>query len=144
VPDAWLSESTAHSSSYATVIKALSAGQNMHIAEEYARTVGRQPPTIVYPPIPPYAPPGEGDHYEHLVLPDIGSPDEGSIADIEYRSMLGKQSDGSEKSPIVEKAKVRQKAEFVRKSESDILSIDGPKQEVSNQAVPTTPSGHVS
>jgi len=128
---------------FATVVKALSAGQNMHIAEEYARTVGRQPPTIIYPPTPPYVPPGEGDRHEHLVLPDMGSPDEGSIADIEYRSMLGKRSDDSEKSPVVEKAKVGEKAEFVRNAGSDTLNTEGSKQEVSTQAVLTTPS-HVS
>jgi len=115
----------------------------MHIAEEYARTVGRQPPTIIYPPTPPYAPPGEGDHHERLVLPDMGSPDEGSIADIEYRSMLGKQSDGSEKSPVAEKAKVKEKTGLIRQSENDTPNSEGPKQEVSNQAVHATPS-HVS
>ena len=85
------------------VIKALSAGQNMHISEEYARTVGRQPPIIEYPPTPPYAPPGETAEQPRMTLSDMGSPDEGSIADIEYRSILEKRSDRGEKSPIVEK-----------------------------------------
>jgi hypothetical protein len=116
----------------------------MHIAEEYARTVGRQPPTVLYPPTPPYVPPGEGYLDGHSVLPDMGSPDEGSIADIEYRSMLGKHSDGSEKSPVVEKAKIKEKMGLVGKSDGDSPTIDGPKQEVSSQAVQSIAPKHVS
>lgn len=81
-------------------MKALAAGQNMRIAEEYARTVGIEPGTTQYPPTPPYAPPGE-----HPIAPML-SPDEGSIPDTERSSMLGKEqvlgekSDSREKSPI--------------------------------------------
>lgn len=34
-------------------MKALSAGQNMRIAEEYAATIGKLPPVVQQPPSPP-------------------------------------------------------------------------------------------
>ncbi|KAJ9103369.1 hypothetical protein QFC19_004468 [Naganishia cerealis] len=55
------------------VIKAISAGQNSAIAEEYARTVGRQPPTTEA---------GPTDSPSGYTLPD-----EGSIAVNEYGTM---------------------------------------------------------
>jgi hypothetical protein len=55
------------------VIKAISAGQNSAIAEEYARTVGTQPPRIELRP---------ADSPSGYTLPD-----EGSIATAEYGSM---------------------------------------------------------
>lgn len=58
---------------YFAVIKAISAGQNSAIAEEYARTVGTLPPTIERPP---------ADSPSGYTLPD-----EGSIATAEYGSM---------------------------------------------------------
>jgi hypothetical protein len=61
------------------VIKAISAGQNSAIAEEYARTVGTQPPTVEQRP---------ADSPSGYTLPD-----EGSIAATEYGSMY-------EKSPV--------------------------------------------
>jgi hypothetical protein len=124
------------------VVKALSAGQNMHIAEEYARTVGRQPPTIQYPPTPPYAPPGEPGHHGHLILPDLGSPDEGSIADIEYRSMLEKRSDGGEKSPVTEKTESR--GETISEGKK-IASTDpsGTKKETQNPPIRDNPLNSV-
>ena len=62
-----------------TVIKAISAGQNSAIAEEYARTVGTLPSIIERPP---------ADSPSGFTLPD-----EGSIATAEYGSI-------HEKSPI--------------------------------------------
>ncbi|KAJ9114999.1 hypothetical protein QFC22_005327 [Naganishia vaughanmartiniae] len=58
------------------IIKSISAGQNSAIAEEYARTVGKQPPIIEAGPAT--SPSG------------YTLPDEGSIAATEYGSMLEK------------------------------------------------------
>jgi hypothetical protein len=86
------------------VIKALSAGQNKHIAEEYARTVGRQPGVVEYPPTPPYQ---LTENHQDVLSRNMSGlsmspPDEGSIADIEHKSMIGTRSEG-EKSPVAEK-----------------------------------------
>lgn len=77
----WLVQMPMRSSQHfaSSVIKAISAGQNSAIAEEYARTVGTQPPRVKLRP---------ADSPSGYTLPD-----EGSIAATEYGSM-------HEKSPI--------------------------------------------
>jgi hypothetical protein len=70
----------------------------------------------------------------------MGSPDEGSIADIEYRSMLEKRSDAGEKSPVTDKSELKEKGSPIASTNGRPTDSDLVNKEV---AVPSNTSAQV-
>ncbi|KAI5454223.1 hypothetical protein NCC49_004285 [Naganishia albida] len=103
------------------IIKAISAGQNSAIAEEYARTVGTQLPTLKTRPT---------DSPSGYTLPD-----EGSIAATEYGSMHEKSPvHRPVQSPARGEKEIQVKTEVSKENTSPVLDLT---QEVEGRDLPS-------